>query len=92
MWVSMDMPDLFEPQVRLIEAVYGGHREGGRWLTTDFVEALLDDDNDLDLDAILEDMGFGVVTAIAGYGEDSPAQVSAAGLRYVGACNRREQR
>lgn len=79
----MHKPDLSEPQVRLVEVVYVGLRDSGAWPTTTFVDAVLDHDHNLDLDAVLGDMPFGIVTASAGYEEHSTVQVSAAGLRHV---------
>jgi hypothetical protein len=64
--VTMHKPDLSEPQLRLVEAVYVGLRESGAWPTTACVDAVLDHDHDLDLDAVLVDIPPGIVTASSG--------------------------
>jgi hypothetical protein len=79
----MKLPELSQQHVQLLEVTYDGFREAGAWPTTSFVDAVLDQDYELNLDAVLADMPPGVVVANGGYTENSEVCATVVGLRYV---------
>jgi hypothetical protein len=81
----MRLPEFTAPQVRLLEVIYDGFCEAGAWPTTAYVDARLDREDDLDLDAVLATLPQEAVVAAAGFTENSRIQPALFSLRAVGA-------
>lgn len=79
----MELPELSEAHVQLVEITYSGFREAGAWPTTSYVDAILDQDHQLDMDVVLADMPLGVVIVNGGYTANSEVRATVVGLRYV---------
>jgi hypothetical protein len=75
----MELPELSEAHVQLLKVAYDGFRQAGAWPTTSFVDAILDQDHELDLDVILADIPLGVVIVNGGYTETSEVRATLIG-------------
>jgi hypothetical protein len=80
----MQIPELSEAHVRLLEVAYAGFRETGQWPTTAYVDAVLDHDFNLNMEALLVDMPRGIVHALNEYRTaHSTVQITVAGLSLI---------
>lgn len=79
----MLLPEFSADQIRLLNVIYAGLGEDGKWPTTAHVDSILAHDYGLNIDVVLAGMPDRVVWAAGGYSANSVIQMNLFGMRCI---------